>query len=342
MRILKQLRNAALAGVAGLGLAVSLAGAAAAQAPIVIKFSHVVTDNAPKGKTALKFKELAEKYTAGKVRVEVYSNSTLYKDAEELEALQLGAVQILAPSTAKFAPLGVKEFEVLDLPYLFANQESYDKVINGPLGRGLLNRLDAKGIRGLGFLDNGFYMISANKPLKVPSDLKGLKIRISGSKIDDQTLRLAGANPQIMAFSELYTALQTGVVDGAQNTPSNYLTQKLHEVQTNITTLGHVHLQYAVITQKKFWDALPTDIRTQLDRAMAESIIFNNSISIKENADAMAAIRASGKAQFFDPTPEQLQVWKDAFMPIYKSAVARIGKAMIDEALVATGRTPTN
>jgi C4-dicarboxylate-binding protein DctP len=332
-----------LALAATAALATGLAAPASAQTaanPLVVKFSHVVTDAAPKGKMATRFKELAEKYTAGRVKVEVYPNSTLYKDAEELEALQLGAVQILAPSTAKFAPLGVKEFEVLDLPYLFPDQATYDRVINGPLGNGLLKRLEAKGIHGLGFLDNGFYVISANRPLKVPSDLKGLKIRISGSKVDDQTLRSVGANPQIMAFSELYQALQSGVVDGAQNTPSNYTTQKLHEVQKNITVLNHVHLQYAVITNRKYWEALPADIRAGLDKAMAEAVAYNNSIAVQENVDAMAAIRASGRSEIFDPTPEQIKVWRDAFMPIYKTAESRISKAMIDEALAAVAAKP--
>lgn len=321
------------------GLAVVPAATAFAADPIVIKFSHVVTDAAPKGKAALRFKELAEKYTDGRVKVEIYPNSTLYKDAEELEALQLGAVQMLAPSTAKFAPLGVKEFEVLDLPYLFADQASYDKVINGPLGEGLFKRLQTKGITGLAYWDNGFYVISANKPLIQPSDLKGLKIRISGSKVDDETLRGMGALPQIMAFSELYQALQSGVVDGAQNTPSNYTTQKLNDVQKYITTTYHVHLQYAVIVNKKFWDGLPADIRTQLEKAMKEATDYNSSIAQKENADALAAIKATGKTDIHDPTPAEKKAWVDAMMPVYQSAAKRVGQAMIDEALKATGRS---
>ena len=327
---------------AGIAVMLALAAPAMAQAPIVIKFSHVVTDAAPKGKGALKFKELAEKYTAGKVKVEVYPNSTLYKDGEEMEALQLGAVQILAPSTAKFAPLGVKEFEVLDLPYLFPDQATYDNVVTGELGTGLLKRLEPKGIRGLAFWDNGFYVMSANRPLIKPDDLKGLKIRISGSKVDDQTLRLMGANPQIMAFSELYQALQSGVVDGAQNTASNYTTQKLNDVQKNITTTYHVHLQYAVIVNKKFWDGLPTDIRTQLEKAMSEATAYNNALSVQDNRDALAAIKATGKTDIHDPTPAEMKVWMDAMTPVYKSAESRIGKPMIADALAATGHSPTN
>lgn len=329
-------------GLAALVAGFAVVGQAAAQAPIVIKFSHVVTDAAPKGKAALRFKELAEKYTNGRVKVEIYPNSTLYKDSEEMEALQLGAVQMLAPSTAKFAPLGVKQFEVLDLPYLFPDQATYDRVINGPLGRGLMQRLDSKGVHGLAFWDNGFYVISANKPLIKPSDLKGLKMRISGSKVDDQTLRIMGASPQIMAFSELYQALQSGVVDGAQNTASNYTTQKLNDVQSNITTLYHIHLQYAVIVNKKFWDGLPADIRTELEKAMAEATTYNNNSSVEENAQALAAIRATGKTAVHDPTPAEAKVWKAAMMPVYKSAESRIGKDMIAEALKDVGAAATH
>jgi C4-dicarboxylate-binding protein DctP len=329
---MKQVKLALGAAVMLAGIAFS-AGPVRAADPIVIKFSHVVTDAAPKGKAAVRFKELAEKYTDGKVKIEIYPNSTLYKDAEELEALQLGAVQMLAPSTAKFAPLGVKEFEVLDLPFLFPNQATYDRVINGELGAGLFKRLETKGIKGLAYWDNGFYVISANKPLIGPADLKGLKMRISGSKVDDETLRGMGALPQIMAFSELYQALQSGVVDGAQNTASNYTTQKLNEVQKNITTTYHVHLQYAVIVNKKFWDALPADIRTLVEKAMKEATEYNSSIAQKENADALAAIRATGKTAVHDPSPAEKQAWIDATAPVYKSAEKRVTKAMIDEAL---------
>ena len=323
--------------VAGFGI-----GPAVAQAPIVIKFSHVVTEAAPKGKAAIRFKELAEKYTKGRVKVEVYPSSTLYKDAEELEALQLGAVQMLAPSTAKFAPLGVKQFEVLDLPFLFPDQATYDRVIEGPLGKDLLKRLESKGVRGLAYWDNGFYLISANKPLIMPADIKGLKIRISGSKIDSDTLRLVGALPQIMAFSELYQALQSGVVDGAQNTASNYTTQKLNTVQSNITELYHVHLQYAVITNKKFWDGLPADIRTELEKAMTEATKYNNDNSVEENAKALAEIKASGTSDVHVPTAAEKKAWRDAMLPVYKTAEGRIGKDMIDEAMKAVGAAPTN
>jgi C4-dicarboxylate-binding protein DctP len=303
---------------------------ASAQNPIIIKFSHVVANDTPKGKGALKFKELAEKYTNGKVKVEVYPNSQLFKDKEEIEALQLGSVQMLAPSTAKFAPLGAKEFEALDLPWLFKDEATYTKAMKGPVGQWLFKKLESKGITGLAYWDNGFHMVSSNRPLLNPSDFQGLKIRISGSKIADRYFRDVGSIPQIMAFSEVYQALQTGVVDGCENTASNYLTQKFHEVQKHITVSYHAHLQYAVIVNSKFWSGLPADIRTQLDKAMAEATDYTNSIASKENEDALAEIKASGKTTLHYLTPEQKLAWQKAMQPTYKWAKGRVGGEVLD------------
>src|SRR5690349_20458585 len=308
----------------------AIAGPAAAQQPIVIKFSHVVANDTPKGKGSLKFKELAEKYTNGKVKIEVYPNSTLYKDKEEIEALQLGSVQMLAPSTAKFAPLGVKEFEALDLPWLFKDDKQYQEAMKGEIGKWLFKKLEAKGIIGLGYWDNGFHMVSANRPLLHPADFQGLKVRISGSKIADRYFRELGSIPQIMAFSEVYQALQTGVVDGCENTPSNYLTQKFHEVQKHITISYHAHLQYAVIVNSKFWNGLPADIRPQLEKAMVEATDYTNSIARQENEDSLAAIKASGKTTLHDLSDDQRKAWQVAMAPTYKWAKGRVGQEVLD------------
>jgi C4-dicarboxylate-binding protein DctP len=247
-----------------------------------------------------------------------------------MDALQLGSVQMLAPSTAKFAPLGAKEFEALDLPNLFPDEATYAKVMKGEVGKWLFNKLDSKGITGLAYWDNGFHMVSANRPLLNPADFQGLKIRISGSKIADQYFRLMGSIPQIMAFSEVYQALQTGVVDGCENTPSNYLTQKFHEVQKHITVSNHAHLQYAVIVNKKFWSGLPADLRGQLDKAMDEATDYTNSIANKENVDALAEIKASGKTELHYLTPEQKKAWQAAMAPTYQWAKGRVGSEVLD------------
>ena len=301
-----------------------------AQAPIVIKFSHVVANDTPKGKGALKFKELAEKYTDGKVKIEVYPNSSLYKDKEEIEALQLGSVQMLAPSTAKFAPLGIKEFEALDLPWLFKDDETYSNAMKGTIGKWLFQKLEAKGITGLAYWDNGFHMVSSSRPLMKPEDFKGLKFRISGSKIADQYFRLMGSIPQIMAFSEVYQALQTGVVDGCENTASNYLTQKFYEVQKDITVSYHAHLQYAVIVNSKFWSGLPPDIRAQLEKAMNDATDYTNLIAHQENEDALAEIKKAGKTTLHYLTDADRKAWQEAMRPTYTWAKGRVGQEVLD------------
>src|SRR3954454_12624632 len=213
--------NKLIAALCGAALMTLPLTGAQAQAPIVIKFSHVVAPDTPKGKGADKFKELAEKYSNGRVKVEVYPNSQLYKDKEELEALQLGAVEMLAPSLAKFGPIGVREFEVFDLPFILPNKDALRRVTDGPLGKKLMKLLEPKGIVGLAYWDNGFKVMSANKPLRMPDDFRGLKMRIQSSKVLEAQMRTLGAIPQVTAFSEVYQALQTGVVDGTENTPSN-------------------------------------------------------------------------------------------------------------------------
>jgi C4-dicarboxylate-binding protein DctP len=241
---------------------------------------------------------------------------------------------MLAPSTAKFAPLGVKEFEALDLPWLFKDEATYTAAMKGQVGQWLFKKLEAKGITGLAYWDNGFHMVSANRPLLKPSDFEGLKFRISGSKIADQYFRNVGSIPQIMAFSEVYQALQTGVVDGCENTPSNYTTQKFFEVQKDITVSYHAHLQYAVIVNSKFWSGLPADVRGQLEKAMSEATDYTNSIAINENEDALAEIKKSGKTTLHYLTDDQRKAWQKAMQPTYKWAKGRVGQEVLD--LLAT------
>ena len=260
-------RRLLLAAAAALSLT---ATAVQAQAPIVIKFSHVVAPDTPKGKGADRFKQLVEERSKGRIKVEVYPNSQLYKDKEELEALQLGSVQMLAPSLAKFGPLGVKEFEVFDLPFLFKDDAAFRNT-TATLGVELFKKLEGKGITGLAYWDNGFHIMSANKPLHAVADFKGLKMRIQSSKVLDAQMRALGAIPQVMAFSELYQALQSGVVDGTEGVASNFWTQKIFEVQKHITLSNHGHLAYAVIINKKFFDGLPADLRSVIEASIKDA-----------------------------------------------------------------------
>ena len=302
---------------------------AQAQAPIIIKFSHVVATDTPKGQAAERFKQLAEKATNGRVSVEIYPNSQLYKDREELEALQLGAVQMLAPSLAKFGPLGVKEFEAFDLPYIFPTKAALYRVTEGPIGKGMLKKLESKGITGLAFWDNGFKVMSANKPLHTPFDFKGLKMRIQSSRVLNAQMRALGASPQELAFSEVRQALQTGAVDGTENPPSNMVTQKMHEVQKHVTVSNHGYLGYAVIVNKKFWDGLPADLRGALTTAMKEATTFEKTIAQRDNDSAIEAIRKSGMTEVYTLSTEEQAAWRRALASVQRDMEGHIGQELI-------------
>jgi C4-dicarboxylate-binding protein DctP len=311
-----------------------------ADEPIIIKFSHVVAPDAPKGKAALFFKEVAEKYTDGRVKVEVYPNSSLYKDKEELEALQLGSVQLLAPSIAKFSPLGVKEFDIFDLPFLFSDEGHARQMMASPMMAELNKKLEAKGVEPLAYWDNGAHNYTANRPLVMPEDFRGLKMRIQGGKVQDAVARELGAIPQIIAFGELYQALQTGVVDGEDNVASNILTQRFYEVQKHMTLSHHSRLTYALVTNRTFWNGLPDDVRAQLDRAVKETNAFFNDTAAKDNADAVDRIRASGKIEIHVLTDAERKAWINKLMPVHTEMQSRFGKDFIERIYKASGFTP--
>ncbi len=310
-------------------LALGFSGMAQATGEIVIKFSHVVAPDTPKGQAAERFKQLAEKYTKGKVKVEVYPNSQLYKDREEIEALQSGAVQMLAPSLSKFGPMGAREFELFDLPYLFPNQETLHRVMDGEVGKKLFAKLDSKGVTGLTFWDNGFKQMSSNRPMHKVADFSGLKMRIQSSKVLGAQMKALGANPQVMAFSEVYTALQQGVVDGTENPVSNFYTQKMHEVQQHMTMSNHGYLGYAVIVNKSFWDGLPAGIRSELTRAMQEATAFERETAQKDNDDALAKVIAAKTTTVYQLTAAERAEWQRTLLPVHREFESVIGADLI-------------
>ena len=313
---------------------------ACASAQIIIKFSHVVAANTPKGKASEFFAKRAGELTKGKVKVEVYPNSSLYKDGEEMSSLQMGSVQMLAPSLAKFGPLGVKEFEVFDFPFMFDDTDELHKITQGPVGASMLAKLEARGIKGLAYWDNGFKSFSANTPLKAVADYKGKKFRIQSSKVLEEQIRSVGGIPQVMAFSEVYQALQTVVVDGTENTTSNIYSQKYQEVQKHLSLTNHGYIGYAVIANKKFWDGLPADLRGQLEQAMTEATNYANNIAQAENDTALADIKSSGKTAVYEPTKEERMALKKAMAAVHIKMAERVGKETLQEFYKATGFDP--
>lgn len=335
-------RRTLTAWLAGL---VALSGAstwtpAIAQRPIVIQFSHVVTPDTAKGKAALRFKELAEARTNGKVRVEVYPNSQLYKDREELDALRQGAVQMIAPSLSKLASVSGGDFEVFDLPFLFKNRDAFRAAVDGPVGAALMKKLEPHGIKGLAFWDNGFKVFSANRPLQAVGDFRSLKIRVQASKVLVTQLKTLDAQASVSPLIDVYKALRSGQLDGQENTPTNIVTQRLHEVQSHLTVSNHGYLAYAVIVNSTFWDKLPQPIRTTLEGALQDATAFENSIAEAENAKALSLIKTSGKLTVHTATPHELEQWRTALAPVYKEAQGWISKETLTALNALNGPPP--
>jgi C4-dicarboxylate-binding protein DctP len=308
-------------------------GKAAAQAgPIVVRFSHVVAENTPKGLAARKFEELAERYTDGRVDVQVFPNSTLYQDRDELEALQFGGVEMLAPSLAKFGPLGISSFELFDLPFLFDDINEVHRLTQGEIGEELFETLRPRGIVGLAYWDNGFKIMSATRPLRLPRDFSGLPMRIQQSRVIAAQMTALGAVPRVMALSEVRAALETGWVDGTENPPSNMLTQAMYQVQPHATRSYHGYLGYAVIVNGAFWQALPETVREGLSRALDEATAYGNGIAAAKNAEALDEIVTAGTTEIHELTSDERAAWIAALLPVHEQMRDWIGADLVDEA----------
>jgi C4-dicarboxylate-binding protein DctP len=303
--------------------------------PITIKFSHVTADSTPKGQGALKFKELAEQKFPGRVEIQIFPNSQLFDDDQGMDALLLGDIHFLAPSLSKFDRY-TKKLQVYDLPFLFNDSDAVIKFQNSPSGVLLLDAMREKGLQGLAYWLNGMKQLSTNRSqLQQPQDVEGLKFRIQESDVLQAQFRALDANPQKMAFSEVYQALQTGVVDGQENTWSNIYTQKYHEVQDVIAETNHGIILYMVITNAAWWDDLPEDIRTGLADAMAQATDYANKLSNEINLRDRGQIAAAGRARIQTLTPQDITAWRSAMAPVWQEYESEIGKDLIDAALSA-------
>ncbi len=302
---------------------------------IVIKFSHVVAEATPKGQAALKFKQVAEKLLPGKVEVQVFPSSQLFGDAKEMEAVLLGDVQFIAPSLSKFARY-TKKVQLFDLPFLFDDITAVDRFQHGPKGKALLDSMLKKGIKGLGYWHNGMKQLSTNKDqLKRPEDAKGVKFRIQSSDVLEAQFRALNANPQKMKFSEVYQALQTGVVDGQENTWSNIYSQKFYEVQKTIAQTNHGVIDYMVITNAKWWNGLSADIRNGLQKAMDEATAYGNGVANEFNERDRKRILEAGKAKIQVLSKDDVAAWRKAMAPVWKKFESDIGKDLIQAAVKA-------
>lgn len=302
---------------------------AAAQEQVLIRFSHVVAHNTPKGQMALRFKTLVAQRSGGRLRIEVYPDSQLYGDDDEMEALQLGAVEMLAPSLSKFGTVGISEFEVFDLPFLFHDLAQVRCVTQGPIGRQLLQRLSRQQMVGLGFLDNGFKQMSADKPLQNVSDFKGLRLRVQASRVLTDQMRSLGAHPMVLSFDETQRALASGVVNGTENPLSNFLTQQLASVQRDVTLTSHGYLGYAVVSNPRFWASLDEADREILTRALNDALEEGNRLSAQMNQQALETLQDSSGIRIHTLSTAQRDAMRRAVQPVYDDFQRRVGTKLL-------------
>ena len=305
--------------------------------PLKIRFAHVVARDTPKGLAVERFKTLVAERSGGRMVVEVYPGSTLYGDRDEMQALQAGAVEMLAPSLSKFGRVGFPEFELFDLPYLFDNLQDVHRITEGPLGARLLKGLERQGMVGLGFLDNGFKQMSANRPLLGVAAFKDLRMRVQTSRVIAEQMRALGALPVPLSFAVTEQALARGVVDGTENPLSNFWTQGMHRVQSDLTLTEHAYLGYAVITGERFWRSLSQMDQRLLQQAMSDALRYGNHIADSQNSKALLALRRAGTTAVHEPSAEQRALLRDAVQPVHQQFSARTGKQYLEDTHRALG-----
>lgn len=305
--------------------------AACDEGEIVIKFSHVTnTDKHPKGIAASLLEKRVNEEMNGKACMEVFANSTLYNDDQVLEAMLQGDVQMAAPSLSKFEQF-TKKFRIFDLPFMFKNINAVDEFQNSDTGQAMKETMVRRGLLGLAFWHNGMKQMSSNKALMVPSDANGLKFRVQNSDVLKAQMAAMGASPQPMAFKEVYGALQTGVVDGQENTWSNIYGQKFFEVQDGITETNHGIIDYMLVTSSDWWDGLPEDVQTQLATIVGEVTAARNAESYNVNQDAKKSVIAAG-SEVRELTAEQRAEWVATMKPVWDEFVGDVGQENIDAA----------
>jgi C4-dicarboxylate-binding protein DctP len=299
--------------------------AVSAQREISLRFSHVVAEDTPKGRAASRFKALVEARSGGRITVQVFPNAKLYGDHDEMQALQLGAVDLVAPSLSKFGRIGLPEFELFDLPFLFDNLSDVRRITQGALGQRLFNNLTRQGLVGLGFFDNGFKQMSANRPLLAPADFVGLRMRVQASRVLADQMRALGAHPVTLAFSETRRALATGVVDGTENPVSNFWTQGMHQVQSDLSLTNHGYLGYAVVTNQRLWEHLQAVDRQLIYQALQEALDYARQMADAQNDEALAALRRSNTTRIHSLSPSQRARLQQAVQPVHQALARRIG-----------------
>jgi len=297
-----------------------------------VKFSHVVADSTPKGKAALKFKELVEKNSNGKIKMSIFPASSLYGDKEELEQLKANNIQFIAPSVSKLVDLA-PAFQIVDMPFLFKDDKSAYSFYDGPMGQKLMKSLEPQGMLGMGWWPNGSKQFTNSKrPLKIPDDFNGLKFRTQSVGVLDAQFKALGARSQTLAFAEVFTALSTKTVDGQENTFSNIDTQNYADVQKYMTISNHGRLDYVVLTNTTFWNSLSPENKKILEDAMKEASLYERRLADEENVKSFEKLKAGGKLEIYTLTDEDRTKFVAAMKPVYDAYTDKVGKDYIEAA----------
>lgn len=298
---------------------------------IVINFSHVVAENTPKGQAAERFAKLVAEKTKGKVKVEVFPNGVLYAEGEEVNALIRGEIQMIAPAYSNMTEL-LPEWLILDLPYIFKDDDHVEAVFNGEIGEALLGELKKHNIKGIAFWSNGFKQMTSNRgPLKAPADFIGQRFRIMPSKALEDQFRELGVNTNAMPFNQVYRNLESGYLDGEENTISNIYSKRFYQIQKYMTISNHGYLGYSVMMNQEFWDSLPKDIQKQISEAMDETTDWLYTQSKKINEQQLNLIKTTSDIQIHVLSDEERENWIDFFQPLYKEYGERYGRKWINE-----------
>ena len=301
---------------------------------IVIKFSHVVAENTPKGMAAQRFAREVQERTGGRVEVQVFPNSSLYADGEEMQALQEGAVQIIAPATSKLGGL-FPYWQVMDLPFAFQDTNAVHQALDGPIGQKLTESLENQGFIALAFWDNGFKQLTNNmRPIVTPDDLQGLRFRVMmNSSVLQEQFRILGGRSTPLPFNDVYRYLEKNQLVGQENTISNIYSKKFYQVQKFMTITNHGYLGYVVLVNNDYWDELPQDIREIIKDVMDEVTVWEHEAASEMNKLNFKSMQEYSKIEITELTPEERELWAQAFRPLYDYFGRKISVDLMHELL---------
>ncbi|MCS0789250.1 DctP family TRAP transporter solute-binding subunit [Cytobacillus firmus] len=299
---------------------------------ITIKIAHVVAENTPKHQGALKMKEVIEKESDGKIKVQVYPNSSLFGDKDEYQNLVANNVQFILPDMSKLVG-NDPGFNIPAMPFLFESDEAANAFWDGEKGQEIFKRLEKDGVLGKAMWPNGAkHMTNDKKAIKKPEDLDGMKIRTQGGQLLEEIYAELGAGSASIPFGELYTALQQGTVDGQENTFSNIESKKFDEVQKYMTIMGHTRVDYSLLTNTKFWDSLNDETKAIVQKGVDEGTKLARESAKKLNDDALAKLKENGQVEINELSDAEIEEFKKTLEPIYNEWAEKIGKDIIEDA----------